>query len=565
MNLQSAINQMALRRMKNMIKWFLFFSIISLTAFSQQTIEGRVVDKETGSPIPFASIGVIGTSKGTTSNLQGQFSLVVSGSISIKVTCVGYESQVINSIEEMQLVQLKSIATQLNEVYIFNKAINPKKIVRKAFASIPDNYADQGFLQRFFYRHYSKKDSVYERVIEASVDVWKHQGYQKLRRFSGDNEELRITQLRRSLDIAGMVQGQTPISVGSVLQADVVGYQSSTQNNQLKIFEEVSNLKGDFENYTFTFDGITNYDGQEVYKIGYSHKKDSILTTSGHIDLPEASGSLFITTDRYAFVKTEDVKSDKVNTIRSTAYYRKYDNKYYPYHFIRQGENNFFNNTTHAFHIELMSVEIRNEATEKFSGHSMEREDLLNVSYDSSFWNTTTILKTTPLEDEIIYDLGGGRSLNKQFLLYKEYELNVTDGGKNGEQKFSWLVENSKGKRILYVCFWNSDFQSYLIDMEYIKRLNQIYKNKIMFVLISLEDDEAKWQQLVTKYNYFSDGIINYRIGGLSETAKRYSVKKAPSYILISKDGNLLDLNPKRPSDPQLEKDFKSLLELSGQ
>lgn len=541
-----------------MIRWVLLFLLVSSSAFSQQTIEGKVVDKETGKPIPFASIGIVGTSRGTSSNLYGEFSLITFKLDSIKITCLGYESLVIQSKERI-LVSLNPMATQLNEVYIYNKEINPKKIVRKAFASISNNYDSKSFMQKFFYRHYRKNDSTYQNLIEAAVDVWRHQGYRSIRKYNGEREAMCIAQLRRSLDITGMVQGQNPISLDYILQTDIAAYQTATPSDQLKVFEGKSNIKTDFEKYMFTFEGITKYDGQEVYKIGYTYNSDSVLTTSGFMDLPNAKGSLFITTDSYAFVKTEDIKSDKTNIIRTSAYYRKYGDKYYPYHFIREGENHFFDHTIHSFHIELMSVEIRHESNEQLTGCGMGRDELLKIPYDSAYWNTATILKTTPLEDDIIRDLGGGRSLNKQFYLYQQYELNVTDGGKNGEAKFNWLIEDSKDKRILYVCFWDNNFQSYLTDLEAVKRLNQNYKNKITFVLVSLEEDDTTWQQLLTKHNYFSDGIINYRIGEDSELTKSFKVKNPPAFILISKKGDVID-SPKRPSNPLLENDLNLLL-----
>lgn len=544
-----------------MIRWVIIFLAISSGAFCQQRIEGRVVDSETGSPIPFASIGIVGTAKGTSSNLNGEFSLNASKLDSIKISCLGYESVVIQSKEEL-LIRLKPMATRLDEVYIINKEINPRRIVRKAFASIAHNYDDKSFMQKFFYRHYRKSDSTYINLIEAAVDVWRHQGYRSFRNSKGEREAICITQLRRSLDLTSMVQAQTPISIDYILQNDIVAYQTAVPNNHIKLFEGKSNLKADFENYTFTFDGITNYDGKEVYKIGYAYKKDSVLTASGYMDSPSSNGWLFITTDSYAFVKTEDIKYDNTNIIRTSAYYRKYGDKYYPYHFIREGENHFFDQSVQSFHIELMSVEVRHESNEQLTGCGMGREELLNIPYDSSFWNTSTILKTTPLEDDIISDLGGGLSLNKQFYLYQQYERNVTDGGKNGEKKFNWLKEDSKGKRMLYVCFWNSNFQSYLIDLEAIKRLYPIYKNKITFVLVSLEEDETLWRQLVNRFNYFSDGIINYRIGKSSELIKSLNVKNTPTFILISKNGDLID-STKRPSDPLLEEDFKLLMEQS--
>jgi hypothetical protein len=460
----------------------------------------------------------------------------------------------------MKLVQLKSVAIQLTAVYVYDKQVNPKRVVKQAFANLVKNYDQSAFLQKFFYRHYNKNDTAYEKLIEAAVDVWKHDGYHSTRKRVGENEQLRITQLRRSLDIKGMVQGQTPISLDFILQTDPVGYQAAVQSGTLQFVEGASTLKSDFNKYACSFDGITNYDGQEVYKILYTHKRDSIQTTSGYKLSPEINGTLFITVDNYAIIKTEETRDDGINSIQSSAYYRKQNGKYYPYHFIRDGENRFFEGATRSFHIELMSVEVRRGEHERFVGHGMGRNELLKIPYDSSFWNSTTILKATPLENEIINGLGGGLSLNKQFFLYKQYEQNVTDGGKNAVAKFNWLSDNSKGKRILYVCFWNNDFKNYVVDLEYFKRLNLLYNNKITFVLISVAEDETAWQQLLTKFNYFSDGIINYRIGGTSEITKRFGVKGIPSFALIARDGTLFDTSAKRPSDPLLESDFKFLI-----
>jgi len=374
-----------------------------------------------------------------------------------------------------------------------------------------------------------------------------------------ENAGVRVTHLRRSLDIKGMVQEQRPLWIENILQSDIVGYQTARRSTNLSFAEDANNLKTDISNYTFTFDGITTYDGQEVYKINYQHKKDSVPTTMGYKVLPQSSGSLYITTDRYAFVKTEDEKFDQTNTVRSTAYYRKFGNKYYPYHLVREGESQLVGNQHSSFHIELMSVEIIPGDNNKLTGREPGRDELLSVPYDSSFWNTSSILKTTPLEDEIIHDLGGGSSLNQQFHLYREYELNVTEGSRDAEKKFQWLTKHSKGKRILYVCFWDSRIKSYLMEVEYMKQLNLLYKKHILFVMVSLENDDAIWQTMLTQYNLYSDGIINYRIGDHSDLAKELKVKGAPTYVIISKQGEVTE-NAKHPNDPLLKEDLRLLM-----
>jgi hypothetical protein len=533
----------------------------SATAYCQQLIEGTIVDTETGKPVSFASVGILGTSKGTSSNVDGQFSLFIDGAVSLKITCVGYESLVIPSSNAVQQIKLKPVATQLSAIVVSDKAINPKRIVRKAFSKISENYFNHPLLQKFFYRHYCKDDSVYGRLIEASVDVWKNEGYRSFQKVAGEKEEIRVTHLRRSLDKTIMAQGHEPISIGTVLQADLIGYQTAEKSEHISFFSDVNNLKTDFESYFFTFKGITDYDEHDVYIIGYEYKKDSVLTTSGaYLQLAKIEGTLFITTDDFAIVKAEEVKSYGESIFHSSAYYRKYDHKYYPYHFVREGESRLSATSTHSFRIDLMLVEMSSDIKDKFVGRIPTREELLNIQYDSVFWSKNTVLKTTPLEDEIINHLGGGTSLDKQFYLYHQYEMNLRDGGQNGEEKLSWLLQDSKGKRILYLLFWSGNFQSYLTDLELAKHLQKKHLGKISFIFVSTDDDETRWQQTLKKYNFFTNGIINYRVGGNSKIVKTFDIKDMPSFILVAPTGEF-DLHAKRPSNPLLEYDFKFLLE----
>jgi hypothetical protein len=524
-------------------------------------VEGTIVDKDTGKPVPFASVGIVGTSKGTSSNQEGQFSISITQPFSLKITCIGYETLVVSSVSEITHIELKPIVTELTAIVILDKTVNAKRVMRKAFANIHKNYSTQPFLQKFFYRHYCKDDKAYGRLIEAAVDVWKNNGYKLVQPMAGQNEAIRISQLRRSLDKTEMAQGHEPISVADILQADLIGYQTDAKSDYLNFYTDVSNLRTDFDNYTFSCSGVTYYDGMEVYEIDYVHKKDSVITTAGNYLLrPRAHGTLYITTDTFAFIKTEDVRTYGENTTRTTAYYRKYDNRYYPYHFIREGESQTTENKGHSFHIELMSVEVKKGSSEKFFGKIPGREELLQIPYDSVYWTTSTILKTTPLEDAIISDLGGGKSLSKQFNHYYQYEMNLHDGGVNGEGKFNWLKEDSKGNRILYLIFWSTNFKSYLVDMELAKRLHKQYRNKITFVLLALDDDEVKWKQTLEKFNLQTDGIINYRIGSRSKLIDTYRVKEIPHFVLLTRSGEVFDLNAKRPSNPLLENDFKELL-----
>jgi hypothetical protein len=541
-----------------MVRLTLFFLLIAPTVFAQNIMEGELVDNGTGKPIPFASIGVVGTSKGTSTNADGKFSLAVNGDELLRITCIGYESLEIGCASAKR-IQLKPLLTQLNTVYVFSREVNPKKVIKKAFASITDNYNTQPFLQKFFYRHYCKDNFVYGRLLEAFVEVGKLNGYKNFQKEANDKESIRVTQLRRSLDNTVMAQGHEPISVGYAMQADLVGYQTAKKSTHVSFFTDVSNLKTDMDGYSFSFNGVTNYDGQDVFEINYQYKNDSAQTTSGYLKLVDISGTLFITTNTYAILKAEEIKSFEGSSVKTSAYYRKYDGKYYPYHFVKEGENITSDNSSHSFHVELMSVEIENERSVKPLEKKQTKADLLTIKYDSVFWNSHSQLKTTPLEDAIILDLGGGISLKKQFELYHQYENNTTDGGTLGEQKFAWYKEYNKGKKAMFVTLIASNGNNFLGELEYVKRLNRKYRGKVACIIISTEKDEIVWKNTLSKYNLFADGILNYRIAENAQLINLFQVKEIPAFVLITKDGQLL-VDTKRPTDPTLEDDFKFLL-----
>ncbi|HTH58322.1 MAG TPA: carboxypeptidase-like regulatory domain-containing protein [Cyclobacteriaceae bacterium] len=523
------------------MRWLIVFIFFVSVAHAQHIIEGKIIDAETKKPVSFASIIVLGTSKGTSSNLDGQFTLAITEEVSLKITSVGYESAEIKSSANLQAIALKPTAVQLGAVVVFNKKVNPRKIVRMAFAAIRDNYDTHPFLEKFFYRHYCKDNEAYGRLIEAFVEVWKGNGYQ----LSQNDEEVRVTQLRRSLDKTTMAQGHEPMSLSNILRADLVGHQARGKSEHLSFYSDISHLQSDFSDFDFMFDRVTTYDGQDVYQIDYTYKKDSVLLTSGKYQrLASVEGTLFIAMDSYAFVKAEETKRFGESSIRTLAYYRKFNNRYYPYHLIREGQNYLADDNTHSFRIDLTSVEIERGAKEKFAGQKPTREQLLSIPYDSAFWNNNSILKTTPLEDEIIRDLGGGFSLDKQFDLYRQYELNTHDGGSNGEEKFKWLRNFSKEKQPLYLFFWSSDCALYVRELDAAKELQKKYRNKILFVFLSVDDDETLWQQTISKYSLFSEGIINYRIGGNSDVAKQVNVTQAPTFRFILRNGDYVSMKP---------------------
>lgn len=555
------------------MKKLLFLLLLTTSANAQQgvprIIEGRLTDAHTKEAIPYASIGVLNYTIGTSSNAEGFFTLKIPAEITaknfkIKISSVGYENIILESPTGFQELPLKASVTMLKEAIVFSNDMTPQKIVKRAFSNIKKNYNTKPFVYKNFYRHYCKDDSVYGRLIEAAVDVYKRKGYKLQQAAPGDKDEVRVTQLRRSYDKTKVSSNHLPIAIYPVLGGDLVGFQAKKESNFFFLQQkDVSQLKINLKKAVFILEGITEFDNQQVYKINYSIPSDSLILNTGLPWSLKQTGTLYINTKDYAFVKVETSRKVRMDTVETFSLYKKYQNKYYLYHSMREGRNMHVVNKQefkHYYHIESITTDIVTKGFEKFRGKEPDREKLFDIRYDSSFWNTYNILKATPLEDHIVADIGSDQTLDKQFVAYDSSERQRFFSGKESEEKFSLFLKNSKG-RVLYVDFWASWCKPCLKEMPASKALVEKYKGKVGFVYLSLDDDLNAWRAALKKYDIEKPYLTyHFRIGPQSDAAILFDVQSIPRYLLIDKRGNFVDRNAKRPSDPELEEDIQRLM-----
>ena len=109
-----------------MKKFNQFLCITVLTLFStvmyaQSTITGKIIDGDLNSPLPGANVIVKGTTNGTTTNFDGDFSITAkSSSGEIVISYVGYVSQTIafNGDTDLGSIIMKSSNVGLDEIMI---------------------------------------------------------------------------------------------------------------------------------------------------------------------------------------------------------------------------------------------------------------------------------------------------------------------------------------------------------------------------------------------------------------------------------------------------------------
>ena len=115
---------------------FLFLIAQVLHAQDIGFIKGKLVDSETGEPVPFATIKLKNKMVGVISNADGDFQLpnkLKSLAEAIEISCIGYFTKSI-SLDELLPNQLNVIKMQLSTRQLGEVVINAKK--QKGLANI---------------------------------------------------------------------------------------------------------------------------------------------------------------------------------------------------------------------------------------------------------------------------------------------------------------------------------------------------------------------------------------------------------------------------------------------
>ena len=209
-----------------------------------------------------------------------------------------------------------------------------------------------------------------------------------------------------------------------------------------------------------------------------------------------------------------------------------------------------------------------------------------NADYTLEYVKTTKKeVKSNLIKEELLYnvgkwDLNYTKNLDsvfnqiKPFLTNERYLSEVT-------QKYNKLKKIEKGAisptfelndingksislndlkgKLVYIDIWATWCLPCIKEMPSLKKMEEHFRGKdIQFISICKDDTEERWRKMVE----------DKKLGGIQLFApneeisffKDYSVEGIPTFILIDKNGNIIDGNAKRPSNPELQKEIESHL-----
>ena len=252
------------------------------------TIKGKVVDKENGNALVFATVAVKETNVAIVTNIDGEFTLKIGDNVTSKnleISFLGYKNKTV-PISDLKdngsknVISLETAPIPIKEVIV--KPLDPNLIVEKAIANIGKNYESVPNLMTAFYRETIRKNRTYVSIGEAVVEIFKAP-YDNDVRFDG----ARIYKGRKSSDVEKMDTVLFKLQGGpvSVLQLDIA------KNSESILTRE------SMQYYNYSLSGVIEIDNKPHYVIDFVQKPS--------VDIPLFMGSLYIEMDSYAITEVE--------------------------------------------------------------------------------------------------------------------------------------------------------------------------------------------------------------------------------------------------------------------
>ncbi|MFO7978442.1 MAG: carboxypeptidase-like regulatory domain-containing protein [Bacteroidales bacterium] len=365
-------------------------------------VKGRLLDQVTGSPLPFASVGIPERGIGISSNTDGFFQLKVPGSLinkSLKISYMGYKSQEI----PLELMRGKQMDIIMETDYISMQEViiryyDPKAIVMEALEKVPDNYSDKPVYLLSFYREGVQRNNKFLNYSEAIFRVYKSpyatpNGLDQVLLLKARN----ITNVDRSDTLAMKLKA----GVRSSFELDIV--------KSIPDFMDPESI----QDYDFVNADLVTRNGRSVYAIEFKQKDKN--------KKPLFQGFLYVDMESLAFIGADFEMNPKyinrakhrfitdwnsgfvlnMEKAKYTVSYQYFNGRYHLSHVraelkmkIRQ-KNQFFNNNYSAF-LEMAVCDVNQQDVKRFPRRESLKTHAAFIDqgyqYDTSFWGDYNII-----------------------------------------------------------------------------------------------------------------------------------------------------------------------------
>lgn len=378
-----------------MSKYLIGLLLLSLSAqLKAQNVTGKVVDKNTGEAIAFASVGVVGKNEATVSNESGEFVLKIT-SFPAKIRC-SHVSYLITELETNSLEELEFKLTPAT-IMLSQVVVDPyagQRIVRKALEKAGEN-ADKNFYGNAFYRQLTSVDGQPSQIYELFYDLRLN-----VKRITGwVAKQSRFAELNQQYSFSMNNQSYVTFSYAGYLYPEKGG--------------NFVNLKN-FKNYTFELIKTIEQKDQQVAMVSCKYKgkkkKQYFVNSVFYVGVDDAKiyrveNSVFNLPMRFtnatsnfpiifSTVATFKVENNPVAVLESVATKM----------FVKVDINgrNISSSINSLLTVYKLDQSLGNQQYNALTRETIDKNVVESIAYNPDFWRNNPIVKQTSLEDAFI-------------------------------------------------------------------------------------------------------------------------------------------------------------------
>ena len=122
-------------------------------------------------------------------------------------------------------------------------------------------------------------------------------------------------------------------------------------------------------------------------------------------------------------------------------------------------------------------------------------------------------------------------------------------GFKDAKVLFEELIKPYKGK-VIYVDFWGTWCSPCKENMKYAKDIkNKLKDQDVVFMYFANNSPEISWKNVIKEMDLTGENVIHYRLPDNQEKLieQLFSVKKYPTYLLVNKEGKVVNIDALMP------------------
>lgn len=137
-------------------------------------------------------------------------------------------------------------------------------------------------------------------------------------------------------------------------------------------------------------------------------------------------------------------------------------------------------------------------------------------------------------------------TLDEQLL---QTEYSHLEGCKDGGELFRKILEPYRGK-LVYLDIWGTWCSPCKQQMEHVGYIKQAMKGKeVVFLYLANRSPKDSWENVIKEYGLAGGQAVHYNLPDAHQDMleKHLQVKSYPTYLLIGREGDIVDRNPPRP------------------